>query len=65
MFRHEFEDEPRESTTYRGITFKSDKDLEAVADKIVNLLRQEELPIGQAKDVLGFVSRFIDMQILK
>lgn len=51
--------------TYKGITFKSDEELEAIADKVVELLRHEELPIGQAKDVLGFVSRFIDIQILK
>ena len=51
--------------TYRGLPYKGDAELDAIADGIVILLRKEGLTIWQAKEVLKTASRLIDWEIMK
>lgn len=51
--------------TYRGLPYKGDAELDAIADGIVILLRKESLTIWQAKEVLKTASRLIDWEIMK
>lgn len=51
--------------TYRGLPYKGDAELDAIADCIVSLLRTEGLLIWQAKEVLKKASSLIDWEIMK
>ena len=51
--------------TYRGVPYKGEEETEDIADRIVNLLRSEGLPIWQAKDVLRIAQSASDWEILK
>ena len=51
--------------TYKGLPYKGDAELDAIADGIVILLRKEGLTIWQAKEVLKTASRLIDWEIMK
>lgn len=45
--------------------FRGKDELKAIAEKVVELLRREELPIWQACEVLRFATQRLDWVILK
>lgn len=54
-----------ESGTYKGRAYKGDSVLDALAEKTVDALRAEGLPIWQAKDVLKRAITLMDWEQLK
>lgn len=51
--------------TYKGKSYKGDAELDSIAEKVVELLRWENLPIWQAKDVLKKAVSLMDWELLK
>lgn len=51
--------------TFRGRPFKGDSELDEIAKRVVALLRVENLPIWQSKEVLKKASSLIDWEVLK
>ena len=51
--------------TYKGRIYKGDEELGRIADKVVELLCAEGLPIWQAKEVLKLAGNALEWQTLK
>ena len=51
--------------TYKGRIYKGDEELGRIADKVVELLCVEDLPIWQAKEVLKLAGNALEWQTLK
>lgn len=51
--------------TYKGRIYKGDEELGRIADKVVELLCAEGLPIWQAKEVLKLAENALEWQTLK
>lgn len=57
---------PREAGgTYKGKRYQGDDELDTLAEKIIELLRPEQLPLWQAKDVLTRAKNMLDWEPLK
>ncbi len=57
--------EPRKSGTYKGTAYKGADELEAIAGRVVELLRAEGLPLWQANDVLKIAETALEWEVLK
>lgn len=57
--------EPCKSGTYKGKAYKVADELEAIAGRVVELLREECLTIWQAKEVLKIAESAIEWEVLK
>lgn len=44
--------------------FKGKNELKAIAEKVIDLLRREELPIWQAREVLRFADKMPDWEVM-
>lgn len=54
-----------QSGTYKGRTYKGTSELDVLAEKAVDTLRAEGLPIWQAKDVMKRAINLMDWEQLK
>jgi len=50
---------------YKGRIFKSDDDMDELAEKAIDALRAEGLPVWQAKEVLKKAIRLMDWEPLQ
>ncbi len=63
-----FSDRPivkRSSGVYKGRHYKGDEELDALADKVIALLRPEGLLVWQEKEVLKKALQLVDWETLK
>lgn len=51
--------------TFRGRPFKSDSELDKIAERVIALIRVENLPIWQVREVMKKASGLIDWEVLK
>lgn len=54
----------REAGTYKGTPFKSKAELEGLAQKVIDMLRRESLPIWQVREVLSLAREQLDWVVL-